>query len=72
MTPKRKFGRPSQARSRVRVYTVHAEGRTDSGAVFVREAVVRMVRNSAEAFRFHAWRQGRRRLFEDLASDREG
>jgi hypothetical protein len=48
------LGRPSQARSRVRVYTVHAEGRTDSGAVFVREAVVRMVRNSAEAFRFHA------------------
>ena len=56
---------PSQARSRVRVYTVHAEGRTDGGAVFVREAVVRVVRNPAEPFRFHAWRQGRRRLFDD-------
>jgi len=56
---------PSQARSRVRVYTVHAEGRTDNGAVFVREAVVRIVRNPAEPFRFHAWRQGRRRLFAD-------
>lgn len=57
---------PSQARSRVRVYTVHAEGRTVGGAVFVREAVVRMVRNPAEPFRFHAWRQGRRRLFDDI------
>ncbi len=56
---------PSQARSRVRVYTVHAEGRTDSGAVFVREAVVAMVRNPAEPFRIHAWHQGRRRLFDD-------
>ena len=56
---------PSQARSRVRVYSVHAEGRTDSGAVFVREAVVHMVRNPAEPFLFHTRRLGRRRLFED-------
>lgn len=56
---------PSEARSRVRVYTVHAEGRTDGGAVFAREAVVGLVRNPTEPFRFHAWRQDRRRLFED-------
>lgn len=33
---------PSTSRSRVPVYTVHAEGRVPGGAVFAREAVVRL------------------------------
>ncbi|MFQ5773849.1 MAG: general secretion pathway protein GspK [Kiloniellaceae bacterium] len=50
-------------RSRVPVYTVHAEARTDSGAVFVRDAVVRVRSGGPEPFEFQSWRQGRRELF---------
>ena len=42
-----------------RVFTVRAEAHTESGAVFVREAVVRLTRDPAKPFRFLAWRQGR-------------
>ena len=55
-------GGRSTARSNVNVYTVHAEGRTEGGSVFVREAVVRVTGGSTP-FRFHAWRRGRRALF---------
>jgi hypothetical protein len=48
-------------RGRARVYTIHAEARLASGAVFAREAVVRL--GGAQAFRIEAWRQGARELF---------
>ena len=48
-----------------RVYTVRAEAHTESGAVFVREAVVRLTRDPEKPFRFLAWRQGRSILPED-------
>jgi len=51
------------ARSRVNVYTIHAEGRMESGAVFAREAVVRVTGRGERPYRFHAWRQGRRLHF---------
>jgi len=50
------------ARSGVKIYTIHSEGRMASGAVFAREAVVR-VTGSNTPYRFFAWRQGRRQLF---------
>ena len=43
---------------RARVVTIRAEARTDSGAVYVREAVVRLTRGRAQPFRIEAWRQG--------------
>ncbi len=51
------------ARSRVNVYTAHAEGRTRNGAVFAREAVVRVTGRGEQPYRLHAWRQGRRLHF---------
>jgi len=49
-------------RARVRVYTIHAEARAPGGAVFAREAVVRLS-GGRQAIRFEAWRQGARWLF---------
>jgi general secretion pathway protein K len=54
--------RGQRARARARVYTIHAEARVPSGAVFAREAVVRLG-GGAQAARIEAWRQGERRLF---------
>ncbi len=51
-----------RARPRARVYTIHAEARLASGAVFAREAVVRLG-GGAQAARIEAWRQGKRELF---------
>ncbi len=48
------------ARSRRRIYTIRAAARTESGAIFVREAVVRLTRGANQPFRFHAWKQGER------------
>ncbi len=50
------------ARSRVKIYTIHAEGHVASGAVFAREAVVR-IGGGETPYRFLVWRQGRRQLF---------
>ncbi len=50
-----------RARARARVYTIHAEARLASGAVFAREAVVRL--GGGQAARIEAWRQGKRELF---------
>jgi general secretion pathway protein K len=50
------------ARSRGRVYTIRAEGRSPGAAVFAREAVVRLG-GGARGFRIEAWKQGRRILF---------
>ncbi len=49
-------------RSRARVYTIHAEAKLPSGAVFAREAIIRLGRGP-QATRIEAWRQGERRLF---------
>ncbi len=49
-------------RNRARVYTIHAEARTPGGAVFAREAVVRLG-GGGQALRIEAWRQGGRELF---------
>ncbi len=49
------------ARARRRIYTSHAEGRVPGGAVFAREAVVRL--GGARGYRIEAWKQGRRTLF---------
>ena len=49
-------------RARARIYTIHAEARLASGAVFAREAVVRLA-GGVRPYRIEAWRQGRRRLF---------
>ncbi len=49
-------------RARTRIYPIHAEARLASGAVFAREAVVRLVGGS-QPYRIEAWRQGVRRLF---------
>ena len=48
-------------RSRDQVFTIRAEARTQTGAVFVREAVVRLMdMDKYRPFRIFAWRRGRR------------
>ena len=54
------LGRQYASRSRGRVFTVRAEARVRSGAVYVREAVISMTRNIERPFNIHAWRRGRR------------
>ncbi len=58
-----------QTTSRERVFTIRAEARAESGAVFVREAVVepigarhKALPDSKEHFRFLAWKQGSRAI----------
>ncbi len=60
MTTLAGLGRQYASRSRGRVFTVRAEARVRSGAVFVREAVISMTRNIEKPFNIHAWRRGRR------------
>ena len=63
--------------SRERVFTIRAEARAESGAVFVREAVVepigarhKALPNSKELFRFLAWKKGSRAIaYEPEPSD---
>ncbi len=54
------LGRKYASRSRGRVFTVRAEARVRSGAIFVREAVISMTRNNERPFKIHAWRRGKR------------
>ncbi len=64
--------------SRKRVFTIRAEARAESGALFVREAVVepigarhKALPNPKELFRFLAWKQGSRAAaYEHEALDR--
>lgn len=51
------------ARSRVNVFTVHAEARIEPGAVFAREAVVEIGTAAEPPYDIWAWRQGSRTLF---------
>ncbi len=57
------------ARSRIRVYGIHAEARSASGALFTREAVVRLAARPERPFEILAWRRGRRLLFADTGSN---
>jgi general secretion pathway protein K len=50
-------------RSPLGIFTVHCEGRSRNGAVFVREAVVAGDYGGDSAFSIRAWSQGRRVLF---------
>ena len=63
---------PSTTRSRANVYTIHAEARTASGAMFARAAVVRIA-GGRQPYRVHVWRRALGRLFEiSAAEDDEG
>jgi general secretion pathway protein K len=54
-----------QERSGGSVFTVHAEARTEDGAVFVREATVDMNASENVPLSIRAWRQGNRVLFPE-------
>ncbi len=56
-------GEPLPPRSRTNFFTIHSEARSDSGAVFVREAVVEIGTASEPPYDFWGWKQGRRILF---------
>jgi general secretion pathway protein K len=56
------------ARSRINTFTIHAEGRMDTGSVFVRTAVAEIGTGDDLPFEFWAWKQGKRTLFP-LAPD---
>jgi general secretion pathway protein K len=55
-------GAAGRAAARARAYTIHAEAWLPGGAVFAREAVVRLG-GGGQPYRIEAWRQGRRELF---------
>ncbi len=48
-----------RSRRAPRIYSVRAEATVDSGALFVREAVVRLTGRAERPWLVHAWRQGR-------------
>lgn len=50
-------------RSPLGIFTVHCEGRSRGGAVFVREAIIAGDYGGDSPFIVRAWRQGRRMLF---------
>ena len=50
-------------RSMVGVYTVHSEGRSAGGAVYVREAVLVVEYGGDRPYTVRVWRQGQRSLF---------
>ncbi len=62
---------PSTARSRVPVYTIHAEGRSADNALFVREALVQVTRSPNRPYQVHRWRRGTRKLFETAVPELE-
>ncbi|MGF1641926.1 MAG: general secretion pathway protein GspK [Rhodospirillales bacterium] len=62
----------SDDRSGLGVYAVHAEGRSAGGAVFAREAVVRLREGEDPPYLVHAWTQGRRELFPPERGRGEG
>ena len=63
-TPTTQSGDAPVERSQAGVFTVHVEARTDTGAVFARDAVVEIGTAAALPFQIWSWRQGRRELFE--------
>lgn len=55
-------------RSDLNIYTIHAEARSQGGAIFVREAVVLVEPTAVPAFRFLDIRQGSRAFFVDRSA----
>lgn len=51
------------ARSMIGVFTVHCEGRSPGGGIFVREAVIGIEYGGGQPYSVRLWRQGRRRLY---------
>ncbi len=51
-------GATGLARSRIAVYTIRAEARANSGAVFVREAVINLEGDPGRLYRVLEWRRG--------------
>ncbi len=65
-------GRKYAARSREQVFTIRAEAGMRSGAVFVREAVVRLMdMDKYRPFRIFAWRRGRPAASGDRAKSND-
>ncbi len=58
------------ARSRINTFTIHAEGRMDTGSVFARTAVVEIGTGGDVPFEFWSWAQGKRSLFPFAADPR--
>lgn len=56
---------PSPGRSGVPVYTIHAEARLASGAIFALETVVQIPSDEGDAYQFLTWRRAERMLFDD-------
>lgn len=56
---------PSEARSRIQVYTIHSEGRAGSGAVYALETVIRLLRKAGQPYLVLGWRRAGRELFID-------
>ncbi len=58
-------------RSRISMYAVHAEGRAVSGAIYVRDAILRLRGGSGAPYLILSWQQGRRTLFPLGETDAE-
>lgn len=54
---------PEELRSELDLYFVHAEGRSAGGAVYARDAVVRLTGSPDQPLLILDWRQGQRSLF---------
>ena len=63
-TPTTQGGDKPIVRSQAGAYTVHVEARTDTGAVFARDAIVEIGTAAALPYQIWSWRQGKRELFE--------
>ena len=61
--------RKSFALSDIPIYTIRAEAHTESGAVFVREAVVELTRQADQPFHLRTWKQGRRAPAENTETE---
>jgi len=60
---------PTPARSRVPVYTVHAEGLSAGRAVYALEAILRITRGDEQPYIVLAWTRAQRRLFVGQPED---
>ena len=59
----------SGLRSRISLYAIHSEGRTASGAMFARDAVLRLTGDPNNPFQILEWHQGERELFIEETSE---
>jgi general secretion pathway protein K len=58
---------PTPHRSRVRIYTIHAEAKTETGGIFVRRAIVRIASRAEAPYQILVWDRGARQLFPALS-----